>query len=77
MDNTSEWYKSIMLVPEMNGKVRLCLYPARLNEAQVRSLLKGLTMNSILSRLAGMKHLMLMGAKLGYHKQKLDKNHSI
>ena len=33
VDKTSEWCNSFVLVPKANGKVRLCLDPAWLNQA--------------------------------------------
>ena len=32
----AEWCNSFVLVPKVNGKVRLCLDPARLNQALIR-----------------------------------------
>ena len=36
MDETSEWCYSFVLVPKANGKVRLCVDPARLNKTLVK-----------------------------------------
>ena len=33
VDETVEWWYSFVLVPTPNGKVRLCVDPARLNQA--------------------------------------------
>ena len=33
IDETAEWCNSFVLVPKANGKVRLCLDPAQLNQA--------------------------------------------
>ena len=35
-DETSEWCNSSVLVSKVNGKVRLCLDPAHLNQALIR-----------------------------------------
>ena len=36
MDETAEWCDYFVVVPTPNGKVRLCLDPARLNQAFIR-----------------------------------------
>ena len=36
VDETAEWCNSFVLVPKSNGRVRLCLDPARLNQALIR-----------------------------------------
>ena len=36
VDKTAEWYNSFVDVPKVNGKVWLCLDPARLNQALIR-----------------------------------------
>ena len=35
MDETVEWCNSFVLVPKFNGKVRLCLDPAGLNQTLI------------------------------------------
>ena len=69
VDETSEWCNSFMLVPKANGKVRLCLDPAQLNQALIR------LVHSILPKLNNAKYLSLIDASSGYHNIKLDKNH--
>ena len=51
MNKTSEWCNSFMLVPKANGKVRLCLDPARLNQALIRPVHQGPPLNDILPKL--------------------------
>ena len=48
MDETVEWFNSFVLVPQSNGKVRLYLGPARLNQALIRPVHRGPTLNDIL-----------------------------
>ena len=50
-DKTSEWFNSFVLVPKANDKVRLCLDPAGLNQALIRLILRGPTLNDILPKL--------------------------
>ena len=66
-DETSEQSNHIMLVPKVNDKVRLCLDPAWLNKVLIRPIHRGPTLNDILPRLAGVKHLTLIGVSSGYH----------
>ena len=72
IDETSERCNSFILVPKVNGKVRLCLDPPRLNKVLIRPVPRGPTLNNILQRLEGMKCLLLMDASLGYYNLKLD-----
>ena len=74
MDETSEWCNSFVLVPKANGKVRLCLDPASLNKALIRPVHKGLILNYILPRTAGMKYLKLIDASSGYNLNLDDKS---
>ena len=41
VNETSEWCNSFMSVPKANGKVRLCLDPAWLNQALIRPMHRG------------------------------------
>ena len=51
VDETVEWCNSFVLVPKANSKVRLCPDPAQLNQALIRPIYRGPTLNDILSRL--------------------------
>ena len=66
-DETSEWCNSLVLAPKANGMVRLCLNLARLNKIIIRSIDRGLTLNNILPRPAGVKYLTLIIMSSGYH----------
>ena len=59
-------------MPKANGKVQLCLDPARSNKVLIRPVHRGPTLNDILVRLAGVKYLKLIDASSGYHNLKLD-----
>ena len=61
-----------MLVPKANGKVWLCLDQARLNNALIRPIPKGPTLNVILPSIVGTKYHTLIDACSGYHNLKLD-----
>ena len=43
VDKIAEWCNSFVLVPKANGKVRLCLDPAQLNQVLIRPLHRGPT----------------------------------
>ena len=65
-----------MLVPKANGKVRLCLDPAQLNQALIRSIHRGPTLNDILPKLNNVRYLSIIDASSGYHNLKLDEKSS-
>ena len=72
IDETSEWCNSFVLVPKANSKVRLCLDPACLNQALIKPIHRGPTLNNILPKLNNAKYLSLIDVSSGYHKLKLD-----
>ena len=72
VDETVEWCNSFVLVPKANGKVRLCLDPARLNQALIRPVHRGPMLNNILPQLNNVKYMSIIDASLGYHNLKLD-----
>ena len=76
VDETAEWYSSFVLVPRANGEVRLCLYPTWLNQALIRLVHMGPTLNDILPKLHNVKYLSLIDASSGIHNLKLDKRSS-
>ena len=73
VDETSEWCNSFVLVPKANGKMRLCLDPAWLNQALIGPVHRGLTLNDILPRLNSVQYMSIINASSGYHNLKLDK----
>ena len=73
IDEISEWCNSFVVVPKANGKVWLCLDPARLNQALIRPIHRGPTLNDILPKLTGVKYMSIIDASSGYHNLKLDK----
>ena len=70
-DKVSEWCKSFVLVPKVNGKIRLCLELAWLNEVLIRTFHRGPTLNNVLPRLAVVKYLMFINMSSGYNNIKL------
>ena len=71
VDETSEWCcNSFLLVPKVNWKVRLCLDPAQLNQALIRLIHRGPTLNDILSKLNNAKHLSFIDVSSRYHNLK-------
>ena len=45
VDKMAEWCNSFVVVPKANGKVCLCLDPAQLNQALIRPIHRGPTLN--------------------------------
>ena len=76
VDETSEWCNSFVLVPKANGKVRLCLDPAHLNQALIRPVHRGPTLNNILPKLNNVQYMSIIDASSGHHNLKLDKQSS-
>ena len=76
VDETLEWCSSFVIVPKANGKVRLCLGPAWLNQALIRPVHWGLTLNNILPKLNNMQYMSIIDTSSGYHNLKLDKQSS-
>ena len=60
IDETVEWCNRFVLVPKPNGKVRLCLDPASLNQAFIRPVNRGPTLNDIFPKLNNVKYLSLI-----------------
>ena len=71
VDETEEWYNSFVLVPKANGQVRLCLDPARLNQALIRPIHRGPTLNDILRKLNNVNYISNIDASSGYHNLQL------
>ena len=76
IDETLEWCNSFVLVPKANGKVRLCLDPARLNQALIRPVHWGPTLNDILPKLNNVQYMSIIDASSGCHNLKLDRQSS-
>ena len=74
---TSEWCSNFVLVPKPNGKVCLCLGLARCNQALIRPVQRGPTLNNIFPRLTNTYYLTLIDTSSRYHSLKLDKNHHL
>ena len=69
----AEWCNSFVLVPKANGKVRLCLDPARLNHVLIRCIHRGPKLNDISPGLNNVKYMSIIDNRSGYHNLKLDK----
>ena len=76
VDEMAEWCNSFVLVPKTNGKVRLCSNLAQLNQALIRPIHRGLTLNDILPKLNNVRYLSITDASSGYHNLKLDEKSS-
>ena len=76
VDEIVEWCNSFVLVPKANGKVQLCLDPVRLNQALIRPVHRGSTLNDILPRLNNVKYMSIIDTSLEYHNLKLDEKSS-
>ena len=72
VDKMVQWCISFVLAPKADGKVRLCLDPAWLNQTLIRPIHRGLTLNDILSRLKNVKYISISDVGLGYHNLQLD-----
>ena len=71
-DETAEWCNSFVLVPQANGKVRLFLVPAQLNQALIRPIHREPILNDIVPKLNNAKYLSLIDLILRYYNFKLD-----
>ena len=72
----TEWCNSFVLVPKPNGRVRLCLDPARLNQVLIRPVHRRPTLNDIFPKLNNVKYFSLIDARSGYHNLKFDERSS-
>ena len=76
IDETVEWCNSFVSVPKANGKVKLCLDPARLNQALNRPVHRGPMINNILPRLNYVQYMSIIDTSSGYHNLNLDNKSS-
>ena len=76
VDEMAEWCNSFVFIPKLNGKVRLCLDPAKLNQVLIRPVHRGPTLNNIFPKLNNVKYLSLIDVSSGYHNLKLDERSS-
>ena len=72
VDEMAEWCNSFVLVPKANGKVRLCLDPVQLNQALIRLIHRGPTLDDILPRINNMQYMSIINVSSGYHNLRLD-----
>ena len=71
VDEMEEWCNSFVLVPKANGKVRLCLDPAQLNQALIRLIHRGPTLNDIIPSLNNEQYMSIIDVSSGYHNLRL------
>ena len=76
VEKTAEWYSSFVLVSKANGKVQLCLDPVQLNQALIRPIHRGPTLNDILPKLNNVQYMSIINGSSDYHNLKLDKQSS-
>ena len=76
INEMAEWCNIFVPVPKPCGKVRLCLDPARLNQALIRPVHRGPTLNDIFPKSNNLKYLSLIDVNSGYHNLKLDERSS-
>ena len=72
----AEWCNSFVLVPKPNDKIRLCLDAAILNQALIRLLLRGPTLNDIFPKLNNIKYLSLIDANFGHTTSNWRRDHT-
>ena len=73
LDERSEWCNSFVAIPKpRKNEVRICIDPAKLNEAIIRPVHRGQTVSDILANLAGAKYFSLLDARSGFWNLKLD-----
>ena len=72
MDDRVKLCNSFMLVLKLNGKVRLCLDLARLNQGLIQPVHRGPILNDIFPKLTNARYLSLLGASSRYNKLNLD-----
>ena len=63
---------AFVLVPKVNGKVRLCLALVRLNQELIRPIHRGPTLINILPKLNNVQYMSITDMSPGYHNWKLD-----
>ena len=72
MDQTAEWCNNFILAPNPNGKVRLCPDPVTLNQALIRLVHRGPTLNDIFPKLNNAIYISVMNVSSGHHNLKLN-----
>ena len=72
----AEWCNNVIMVPKPNGTVYLCLDTMWLNQAIIRPVHKGPTINNILSKVTYVCYMTLIDVSSGYQNLKLNKRSS-
>ena len=76
MEETVEWCNRFAFIPKPNGKFRLCLDPARLNQTLIRLVHRGPTLNDIFPKLNNTQSQSLIDVSSEYHNLQLDERSS-
>ena len=76
VDEMLEWCNSFVLVSKTNGKVKLCLDPAQLNQVLIRPIHRVPRLNDILPKFNNVRYLSIIDASSGYHNLKLGEKSS-
>ena len=72
VDETAEWSNILVLVPKLNGKVRLCLDLVRLNQVLIWPVHRKPKLNNIFPKLNDVKYLSLIVGSSCYYNLNLD-----
>ena len=65
VDEMAQWCNSLVVVLKANGIMQLCLDPAQLNQALIRLIHRGPTLNDILLKLNNVQYMSIIDASLG------------
>jgi len=76
VDEPSDWCNNVVCVTKADGGIRLCLDPAKLNEAIIRPYHYTPTLEDVLPKLSGAKYFSIVDARSGYWNIKLDRKSS-
>ena len=76
IDEMAEWCNGFVLVSKSNGKVRLCLDPAKPNQTLIMPVHTGPLLNDTFPKCNNVKYLSLIDLSYGYQNLKLDNRSS-
>ena len=75
VDQPTEWGSHIVVVPNSNDKVRICLDPLKVSENIIRKAYPLLSLEQILAQLSGFKDLQSLIITQDFGKYLKQKNH--
>ena len=76
VDKMAKWCNNFVIIPKPNGTVHLCLDPERRNQALIRPMHRGPTLNDILPKVNNVHNMTIINSSSDYHNLKLDKKSS-